>query len=124
MRDHLLRGQPVHHGHAPPLDVRPPGAGRRVGGALLAGGQGEGGFQVAQRERPADRTVDVDAVGLGDRLTLAHVEAHQLLDRVEGVCLQNVLNLGRMARSASPRDPPPEPSLSRDQEYVPSSRWI
>lgn len=74
---------------------------------MLAGGQGEGGFQVAQRERPADRTVDVDAVGLGDRLPLAHVEAHQLLDRVEGVRLQNVLDLGRTAKVSGSEGPVP-----------------
>lgn len=93
VRHHLLRRQPVHHGDAPPLDVRPPLVGRRVGGALLAVGQSERGLQVAQRERPADGTVDVDAAGLGERFALAHVEPHELLDRVETVGLQHVLDL-------------------------------
>lgn len=93
VRYHLLRRQPVGHGDAPPLDVRSPLTGRRVGGALLAAGQSEGGLQVAQREGPADRTVDVDAAGLGDRFALAHVKPHELLDRVEAVGLQHILHL-------------------------------
>lgn len=72
---------------------------------MLAVGQGKGGLQVAQRERPADWTVDVDAVGLGNRFTLADVEPHQLLDRVETVGLQNVLDLRRTAGLTSLRDP-------------------
>ncbi|TNN70707.1 hypothetical protein EYF80_018990 [Liparis tanakae] len=95
VRYHLLRGQPVRHGDAPPLDVRSPLTGRRVGGALLADGQSEGGLQVAQRERPAHRTVDVDPAGLGDRFALADVKPHELLDRVEAVGLQHVLHLRR-----------------------------
>lgn len=94
VRYHLLRRQPVCHGDAPPLDIRSPLTGRRVGGALLTVGQSEGGLQVAQRECPADWTVDVDAAGLGDRLPLAHVEPHELLDRVETVRLQHILHLG------------------------------
>lgn len=101
VRDHLLRRQTVHHGDAPPLDVRPPLAGRRVGGALLAVGQCERGLQVAQRERPADGTVDVDAAGLGDRFSLAHVEPNELLDRVEAVRLQHVLHLRMKRRQIS-----------------------
>ena len=94
VRYHLLRRQPVCHGDAPPLDVCSPLTGWRVGGALLAVGQSEGGLQVAQRERPADWTVNVDAAGLGHRLSLAHVEPHELLDRVEAVRLQHILHLG------------------------------
>lgn len=93
VRHHLLRRQPVHHGDAPPLDVRPPLAGRRVGVALLAVGQSERGLQVAQRQRPADGPEDVDAAGLGERLVFAHVEPNQLLDRVEAVGLQHILDL-------------------------------
>lgn len=94
---HFLGRQPIGHGDAPPLDVRPPLIGRRVGRALLAVGQGERGLQVAQWESPAYGTVDVDAAGLGDRLALANVEAHKLLDRVKTVRLQHVLHL-RMRR--------------------------
>lgn len=92
MRHHLLRREPVHHGDAPPFDVRPPLTGRRVGGAVLVG-EGERGLQVAQREGPADGTVDVSPAGLGDHFALTHVEADKLLDRVEAVRLQNVLHL-------------------------------
>lgn len=80
VRYHLLSRQPISHGDTPSLDVRSPLTGRRVGGALLAVSQSEGGLQVAQRESPADRTVDVDTAGLGDRFALAHVEPHKLLD--------------------------------------------
>ncbi len=80
VRYHLLSRQPVSHGDAPPLDVRSPRTGRRVGGALLAVGQSEGGLQVAQRQSPADGTVDVDTAGLGDGFALADVEPHELLD--------------------------------------------
>ena len=61
---HFLRRQPIGHGDASSLNVRPPLAGRGVSGALFAHGQREGGLQVAQRESPANRTVDVDSAGL------------------------------------------------------------
>ncbi len=77
---HLFSRQPISHCDAPPLDVRSSRTGRRVGGALLAVGQSEGGLQVAQRESSADWTVDVDAAGLRDRFALAHIEPHKLLD--------------------------------------------
>lgn len=60
---------------------------------MLTVGQSERGLQVAQWERPADRTVDVNAAGLGNGFALAHVEPHKLLDRVETVGLQHILHL-------------------------------
>lgn len=69
----------IGHGDAPPFDVRPPLIGRRVGRAMLAG-EGERRLQVAQRESPADGTVDVGAAGLGDCFALTHVEPNELLD--------------------------------------------
>lgn len=92
VRHQLLRREPIHHGDTPPFDVCPPLTGRRVGGAVLVG-EGERGLQVAQRESPADGTVDVGPAVLGDHFTLTHVEADELLDRVEAVRLQNVLHL-------------------------------
>ena len=61
---------------------------------MLAMGQGEGGLQVAQRQGAADGAVDVSPAGLDHGPALAHVEPHQLLDRVEAVPrLQHVLDL-------------------------------
>lgn len=80
VRYHLFSCQPVSHGDAPSLDVGSSLTGRRVGGAMLAACEGKSGLQVAQREGPADWTVDVGGAGLRQRLTLAHIEAHELLD--------------------------------------------
>lgn len=79
VRHHFFSCEPVGHGDAPPFDVRSPLIGRRVGRAVLVG-EGERRLQVAQRESPADGTVDVGAAGLGDCFALTHVETNELLD--------------------------------------------
>jgi len=93
VRYHLFGCQSISHGDAPSLDVRSPLTGRRVGGALLAVGEGESRLQVPQWERPADRTVDESSAGLGDRFALAHIKANKLLDWVKTIRLQHVLHL-------------------------------
>lgn len=80
VRYHLFGRQPVGHGDAPSLDVGSSLSGRRIGGAVLAACKGKSCLQVAQREGPADWTVDVGGTGLRQRLTLAHIEAYKLLD--------------------------------------------
>lgn len=79
VRYHFFSCESVGHGDASPFDVRSPLIGRRVGRAMLVG-EGECRLQVAQRESPADRTVDVGAAGLGDCFALTHVKTNELLD--------------------------------------------
>ncbi|KAG7219211.1 hypothetical protein INR49_019271 [Caranx melampygus] len=68
--------------------VRAPGAGRRASGGA------EGCLQVAERQRPVHRPVDLSSAPPAQSCPAAHIEVNQGRYGVEGLALQAVLDPG------------------------------